>query len=126
MKIICVGRNYVEHIIELENERPDSPVIFLKPETSIIHKNQPFFIPSYSKEKLKGKKVGKKFADDIFVLLILILLMSYTLYCSCILIDVNMLKKEMKSLDVNILSLLSECNLCKKVVNDIPGISCIL
>ena len=50
MKIICVGRNYVEHITELENERPDSPVIFLKPETSIIHKNQPFFIPSYSND----------------------------------------------------------------------------
>ena len=50
MKIICVGRNYVEHITELENERRDSPVIFLKPETSIIHKNQHFFIPSYSND----------------------------------------------------------------------------
>ena len=48
MKIICVGRNYVDHIKELDNKRPDSPVIFLKPETSIIHKKQPFFIPNYS------------------------------------------------------------------------------
>tara|TARA_B100001094_G_scaffold221353_1_gene215413 strand:- start:16082 stop:16693 length:612 start_codon:yes stop_codon:yes gene_type:complete len=48
MKIICVGRNYVDHIRELDNKRPDSPVIFLKPETSIIHKKQPFFIPNYS------------------------------------------------------------------------------
>jgi len=48
MKIICIGRNYVDHIEELDNKRPDSPVIFLKPETSIIHKKQPFFIPNYS------------------------------------------------------------------------------
>ena len=49
MKIICVGRNYVDHIKELNNKRPDSPVIFLKPETSIINKKQPFFIPNFSK-----------------------------------------------------------------------------
>ena len=49
MKIICIGRNYVDHIEELDNKRPVSPVIFLKPETSIIHKKQPFFIPNYSK-----------------------------------------------------------------------------
>ena len=46
MKIICVGRNYVEHIEELNNIKPDSPVLFLKPETSLIHNKQPFFIPS--------------------------------------------------------------------------------
>ena len=50
MKIICVGRNYVEHIEELNNSKPDSPVLFLKPETSLIHKKQPFFIPSFSNE----------------------------------------------------------------------------
>ena len=49
MKIICVGRNYDDHIEEFNNNRPDSPVLFLKPETSIIRKNQPFFIPYYSK-----------------------------------------------------------------------------
>tara|TARA_B100000768_G_scaffold179525_1_gene197409 strand:+ start:2759 stop:3370 length:612 start_codon:yes stop_codon:yes gene_type:complete len=49
MKIICVGRNYDDHIEELNNNRPDSPVLFLKPETSIIRKKQPFFIPNYSK-----------------------------------------------------------------------------
>lgn len=49
MKIICVGRNYDDHIEELNNNRPDSPVLFLKPETSIICKKQPFFIPNYSK-----------------------------------------------------------------------------
>ena len=50
MKIICVGRNYVDHIKELNNLRPDSPVIFLKPETSIINKKHPFFIPNFSKD----------------------------------------------------------------------------
>lgn len=50
MKIICVGRNYVDHIKELNNQRPDSPVIFLKPETSIINKKHPFFIPNFSKD----------------------------------------------------------------------------
>ena len=50
MKIICVGRNYVEHIEELNNSKPDSPVLFLKPETSLIHNKQPFFIPSFSNE----------------------------------------------------------------------------
>ena len=50
MKIICIGRNYAEHVKELNNNRPDSPVIFLKPDTSIILKNQPFFIPDFSIE----------------------------------------------------------------------------
>ncbi len=77
MKIICVGRNYVEHITELENERPDSPVIFLKPETSIIHKNQPFFIPSYSNDvhheievivqiNRLGKSISSKFSHKYY------------------------------------------------------------
>ena len=50
MKIICVGRNYLSHIKELNNKKNNSPVIFLKPETSIIQKNQPFFIPDFSNE----------------------------------------------------------------------------
>ena len=45
MKIICIGRNYEDHVSELQNESPDSPVIFIKPDSSIILKNQPFFIP---------------------------------------------------------------------------------
>ena len=77
MKIICVGRNYVEHITELENKRPDSPVIFLKPETSIIHKNLPFFIPSYSNDvhheievivqiNRLGKSISPKFSHKYY------------------------------------------------------------
>ena len=48
MKIICVGRNYISHVKELKNKLPKNPIIFLKPDTSIIKKNAPFFIPSFS------------------------------------------------------------------------------
>ena len=48
MKIICIGRNYTDHIEELANERPEDPVVFLKPDTSLVLKNQPFFIPPFS------------------------------------------------------------------------------
>ena len=50
MKIICVGRNYADHIKELENQRPENPVLFLKPDSSLILKNRPFFIPEFSNE----------------------------------------------------------------------------
>ena len=50
MKIICIGRNFLGHIKELNNKKNSSPVVFLKPETSIIKKNQPFFIPDFSHE----------------------------------------------------------------------------
>lgn len=50
MKIICVGRNYFDHINELKNKKPDSPILFLKPETSIIQNKQPFFIPDFSND----------------------------------------------------------------------------
>jgi len=66
MKIICIGRNYIDHVDELENKKPSSPVIFLKPETAVILKNQPSFIPDYSTEihyeveiLVKIKKLGK-------------------------------------------------------------------
>ena len=68
MKIICIGRNYRKHIEELNNERPISPVIFIKPDSSVILKNQPFFIPDYSKDVhyeaeviLKICKLGKSY-----------------------------------------------------------------
>jgi 2-keto-4-pentenoate hydratase/2-oxohepta-3-ene-1,7-dioic acid hydratase in catechol pathway len=80
MKLICIGRNYTEHIKELENEKPIDPVVFLKPDTSILLKKQPFFIPDFSNDvhheveilvKINkvGKYISKKFAhkyyDDI-------------------------------------------------------------
>lgn len=77
MKIICIGRNYTDHIAELENERPLDPVVFLKPDTSILLKKQPFFIPEFSNEvhhevellvKITkvGKHIDKKFAHKYY------------------------------------------------------------
>ena len=72
MKIICIGRNYAKHIAELANEKPDNPVIFLKPDSAILAKNQPFFIPPFSKDihyevevLVKINKVGK-YIDEKF------------------------------------------------------------
>ena len=48
MKIICIGRNYSDHIKELNNELPQEPVFFLKPDTALIPNNLPFFIPKFS------------------------------------------------------------------------------
>ncbi len=49
MKIICIGRNYVNHIAELQNERPAEPVVFMKPDTAVLQKSYPFIIPEFSK-----------------------------------------------------------------------------
>ena len=77
MKIICVGQNYLNHIKELNSKRNKSPILFLKPDSSIIQKNQPFFIPEFSKEihyeaeiilkfdKL-GKHIDKKFSNNYY------------------------------------------------------------
>ena len=69
MKIICTGRNYAKHIEELANERPDNPVVFLKPDSAILPKKNPFFIPPFSKDVhyevevlVKINKVGKHIA----------------------------------------------------------------
>ncbi len=48
MKIICIGRNYTKHIEELENEKPKEPVIFMKPDSAVLLKNNPFIIPPFS------------------------------------------------------------------------------
>lgn len=77
MKIICIGRNYVKHIEELQNERPDEPVIFLKPDSAILLKQHPFVIPEFSDDVhheveilVKINKVGKyiepKFAHSYY------------------------------------------------------------
>ena len=72
MKIICIGRNYAKHIEELANEKPTSPVVFLKPDSAILPKNNPFFIPPFSNDVhyeveilVKINKVGK-FIDAKF------------------------------------------------------------
>ncbi len=77
MKIICIGRNYTEHIEELQNERPEHPVIFMKPDTAILLKKQPFFLPDFSEDvhheievlvKINrvGKYIQKKFAHKYY------------------------------------------------------------
>jgi 2-keto-4-pentenoate hydratase/2-oxohepta-3-ene-1,7-dioic acid hydratase in catechol pathway len=50
MKIICVGRNYAEHARELNNPVPDDPVIFLKPDSSLLLNNEDFILPAYSQD----------------------------------------------------------------------------
>ena len=77
MKIICIGRNYTAHIEELENEKPSEPVIFMKPDTAILLKKQPFFIPDFSdnlqyeaeliiKINKIGKHISPKFAHKYY------------------------------------------------------------
>ena len=70
MKIICIGRNYAKHIEELENERPNNPVVFLKPDSAILPNKNPFFIPPFSNDVhyeveilIKINKVGKHIAS---------------------------------------------------------------
>jgi len=66
MKIICIGRNYTEHIKELANERPKEPVVFIKPDSAVLPKDQDFYIPEFTKNVhyevevlVKICKVGK-------------------------------------------------------------------
>jgi len=70
MKIFGIGRNYAAHIAELNNERPDEPVIFTKPETALLTRNRPFYYPSFSNDihfeveiLLKICKVGKNIEE---------------------------------------------------------------
>ena len=77
MKIICIGRNYESHITELNNERPKEPVVFMKPDTSILLNGSTFYIPDFSNDVhyeveilVKISKVGKyidaKFAHKYY------------------------------------------------------------
>ncbi|MBP4138220.1 fumarylacetoacetate hydrolase family protein [Flavobacterium geliluteum] len=82
MKIICIGRNYTNHIEELKNERPAEPVVFMKPDSAVLLKQHPFVIPEFSQDVhheieiiVKISKVGKyiepkfahKYYDEISV-----------------------------------------------------------
>lgn len=77
MKIICIGRNYAEHIAELGNERPENPVIFMKPDTAIIRDNDAFYYPGFSRDihyecellikiKKEGKCIEEQFAHKYY------------------------------------------------------------
>jgi len=82
MKIICIGRNFTNHIAELNNERPTEPVVFMKPDSAVLLKQHPFVIPEFSNDVhheieliVKINKVGKyiepkfahKYYDEISV-----------------------------------------------------------
>lgn len=77
MRIFAIGRNYAEHIKELNNERPDEPVIFTKPDTALLRNNAPFFYPDFTKDihhevelviriSKEGKNIQEKFANKYF------------------------------------------------------------
>jgi 2-keto-4-pentenoate hydratase/2-oxohepta-3-ene-1,7-dioic acid hydratase in catechol pathway len=71
-KVVCVGRNYVDHVRELNNEIPDSPVLFLKPSTSLVNIHEPLHIPVHFGEchfetemsLLIGKKLSNCSLED--------------------------------------------------------------
>jgi 2-keto-4-pentenoate hydratase/2-oxohepta-3-ene-1,7-dioic acid hydratase in catechol pathway len=77
MKIICIGLNYRKHAIEMGWPIPVEPVVFMKPDSAILKKNKPFFLPDFSANihyevevvlkicKL-GKGISAKFAPRYF------------------------------------------------------------
>lgn len=77
MKIICIGRNYAEHARELNNDVPESPVFFMKPDTASLLKNNPFFYPDFTEDlhfeteivlkiAKNGRHIEPAFADRYF------------------------------------------------------------
>ena len=77
MRIFAIGRNYVEHIEELKNEKPSDPVIFTKPDTALLRNNSPFYYPDFSKDVhhevelvlricKEGKNIEEKFAHKYY------------------------------------------------------------
>jgi 2-keto-4-pentenoate hydratase/2-oxohepta-3-ene-1,7-dioic acid hydratase in catechol pathway len=77
MKIICIGRNYTQHIEELQNERPEEPIVFLKPDSAVLLKQHPFVIPEFSNDihheielivriNKVGKYIEQKFAHKYY------------------------------------------------------------
>ena len=77
MKIICIGRNYSDHVHELNNELPSEPLFFLKPDSSVLHKRHAFYIPEWTSDvhyevevvvKIlkRGKAVLQKFASRYY------------------------------------------------------------
>lgn len=77
MKILAIGQNYVEHNKELNQAHPEEPVVFMMPDTAILRKNRPFYIPDFSNDlhhevelivKINrlGKNIAKKFAHRYY------------------------------------------------------------
>ena len=77
MKIICIGRNYLAHVKELDNDLPTEPMFFMKPATALLLPHNPFFSPDFSKEIhyetelvlricKPGRSIDEKFASDYY------------------------------------------------------------
>jgi 2-keto-4-pentenoate hydratase/2-oxohepta-3-ene-1,7-dioic acid hydratase in catechol pathway len=77
MRIFAIGRNYAEHIAELNNERPDEPVIFTKPDTALLRNNEPFYYPDFTNDVhyeveivlricKEGKYIQEKFSPKYY------------------------------------------------------------
>ena len=77
MKIICIGRNYADHAKEMKSAVPAEPVFFLKPDTALLPKRNPFFIPSFSNDvhhelelvvriSRVGKSIEERFAHRYY------------------------------------------------------------
>ncbi|TAL59975.1 MAG: FAA hydrolase family protein [Bacteroidetes bacterium] len=77
MKIICIGLNYRKHAMEMGWRIPEEPVVFLKPDSSILKNNKPFFIPDFSdnihyevevviKISKLGKGISAKYAQRYY------------------------------------------------------------
>ena len=77
MKIICIGRNYLAHVKELDNALPSEPMFFMKPETALLPTGEPFPYPGFSQEVhyetelvlrlcKKGKAIDEKMASEYF------------------------------------------------------------
>ena len=74
MKIICIGRNYLAHVAELDRELPAEPLFFMKPASALLLPHNPFFYPDFSHEihyetelviriSKPGRSIEKKFAQ---------------------------------------------------------------
>ncbi len=77
MKIICIGRNYSEHVRELNNELPDEPVVFMKTDSALLRNNEAFYIPDFSQDvhyecelivriTRLGKNIERRFASRYY------------------------------------------------------------
>lgn len=77
MKIICIGRNYVEHAKEMNWQLDEKPIVFMKPDTALLQNNKPFYLPDFSEEihhevelvlkiNKEGKNIDEKFAHKYY------------------------------------------------------------
>jgi len=77
MKIICIGRNYSDHAKEMNAPLPSKPVFFLKPDTALLPKRNPFYYPDFTKDlhhelelvvriSRLGKNISERYANEYY------------------------------------------------------------